>query len=339
MDIEFEFLVNLALDQKVSWAKLKLFLDDMTPTYEKSKKLNNVLLTSLESLHSKTKKNYAPEMSDGKDAGEQEITEKEDNECIIKENEFIETTCSYEEEQKLDQSFAEQDFSNDSDFHKTDESSIEENAEDYPKDEFVVENNDLNSEGFEEATSITFYKSTDPKTEVNFDRNEVGANLLDNAEKIIENKLYSEIIDLYDKVENEDIINGSPKVNKKQEVIVSGNKKYSCKTCGQLFSKSDYLSKHERLHTGEKPYQCNHCQKSFADSSNLKRHERIHTEERPYQCEVCSKAFKDSCALLKHKKSHTGGIIHKSVVCKTCNRAFSHSGNFTVPDLFSEGSK
>ena len=71
MDIEFEFLVNLALDQKVSWAKLKLFLDDMTPTYEKSKKLNNVLLNSLESLHSKTKKNYAPEMSDGKEAGEQ----------------------------------------------------------------------------------------------------------------------------------------------------------------------------------------------------------------------------------------------------------------------------
>ena len=51
-EVEFEFLVNLALKEKVSWPKLKSFLDDMTSTYEKSKKLNNILLTSLESLHS-----------------------------------------------------------------------------------------------------------------------------------------------------------------------------------------------------------------------------------------------------------------------------------------------
>ena len=45
----------------------------------------------------------------------------------IKEDEFIETTGSYEEERELDQSFAEQDFSNDStgpNVHKTDESII-----------------------------------------------------------------------------------------------------------------------------------------------------------------------------------------------------------------------
>ena len=76
-EVEFEFLVNLALKEKVSWPKLKSFLDDMTSNYEKSKKLNNVLLTSLESLHSKTKKNYTPEMSDGKEDGDQENTEKE----------------------------------------------------------------------------------------------------------------------------------------------------------------------------------------------------------------------------------------------------------------------
>ena len=92
----------------------------------------------------------------------------------IKEDEFIETTCSYEE-QELDQYFAEEVFSNDSegpDFHKTDDSSIEENVKDYPTDEFVVEHNDLNSEGFEEPTSPAFYKSTDPKIDETADRDD-----------------------------------------------------------------------------------------------------------------------------------------------------------------------
>ena len=63
-EVEFEFLVNLALKEKVSWPKLKSFLDDMTSTYEKSKKLNDVLLNSLEQLHSKTIQTFTQQESD-----------------------------------------------------------------------------------------------------------------------------------------------------------------------------------------------------------------------------------------------------------------------------------
>ena len=74
-EVEFEFLVNLALKEKVSWPKLKSFLDDMTSTYEKSKKLNDVLLNSLEQLHSKTIQTQTQEKTDEPETEEQEITE------------------------------------------------------------------------------------------------------------------------------------------------------------------------------------------------------------------------------------------------------------------------
>ena len=46
--------MKLALCQKVSWPSLKIFLHDLTSTFESSKELNHVLLEELQSLHSKT---------------------------------------------------------------------------------------------------------------------------------------------------------------------------------------------------------------------------------------------------------------------------------------------
>ena len=54
---EFSYLVNLALDQKVSWTMLKGFLNELVSSLEASKKLNAVLLDELQSLHSKTFEN------------------------------------------------------------------------------------------------------------------------------------------------------------------------------------------------------------------------------------------------------------------------------------------
>ena len=52
-EVDFISLVRLALTEKVSWNRLKLFLDDLASTFETSKKLNDVLLDELQTLHSK----------------------------------------------------------------------------------------------------------------------------------------------------------------------------------------------------------------------------------------------------------------------------------------------
>ena len=59
---EFSYLVNLALDQKVSWTMLKGFLNELVSSLEASKKLNAVLLDELQSLHSKTIENQSETM-------------------------------------------------------------------------------------------------------------------------------------------------------------------------------------------------------------------------------------------------------------------------------------
>ena len=50
----FKYLVKLTLNQKVSWNSLVSFLNDLTSSYEASKKLNAVLLEELQTLHLKT---------------------------------------------------------------------------------------------------------------------------------------------------------------------------------------------------------------------------------------------------------------------------------------------
>ena len=53
-EVDFKHLLRLAMTQKVSWTKLKGFLNDLTSTFEASKKLNDVLLEEIQILHSRS---------------------------------------------------------------------------------------------------------------------------------------------------------------------------------------------------------------------------------------------------------------------------------------------
>ena len=78
-ELGFKYLLNLALNEKDSWGKLKIFLEDLTLTYETSKKLNKVLLDKLESMQSNENKNKGST----DERKEEEIVENDSEDDLI----------------------------------------------------------------------------------------------------------------------------------------------------------------------------------------------------------------------------------------------------------------
>lgn len=80
-----------------------------------------------------------------------------------------------------------------------------------------------------------------------------------------------------------------------------------CDICGLRLRSNSHLSRHKRVHSGEKPYSCPTCGQKFAQRYNMmthyKVHQGIHRPTKTHKCTECNSNFKSKAKLQDHIKS------------------------------------
>lgn len=85
---------------------------------------------------------------------------------------------------------------------------------------------------------------------------------------------------------------------------------HRCSTCGNKFSDSSELRKHQRLlHPRERPYKCQQCDASFSEKGNLNKHiKSCHQKLRDFACDECHARFAFQDGLTRHVD-----MVHRNV--------------------------
>ena len=307
-----EAVILMSLKNEISWKMLDLFLEELTPTLDKSKQVIKILVKELQALQSSIQKMKA-ECDCHKMIGTADTTKDSEQEYNTQ-MEIIEPECQLEIENNLSQNNKDMisDVPKDDSFtasksdnevlrnriHSDDLNSIE-LVEEFKDQLYTFIGNDVESYDKEERHEVIYLNEDQAQVDI---------------DKETEKKQFHCTFCQKSFRKSGHL--------KNHERIHTGEVPFECNTCKKRFKQIGHLKTHERFHTGEKPFICKACKKGFATSSALKVHERIHSGEKPYICKTCKKGFTQSYDLKKHERIHTGEMPFK---CKTCQKLFSYN--------------
>ena len=354
--VDYSYFIKMALEKKITWNMLAFFLNDLTPTLEKSKQVIEILLKELQMLQSKLE--------------EIEIDDKEIIEVLPEES--VANNVSIEADSVYDQTKLNHNKSNirsemnsfDGDQSGKDgiesdhDSSVEYTNE--PKDLIEMNVNEIkfNIEGNVDSNIISVENPTtavndNEETEVasvyeklalfsdeEINLEEKAKNMNCNDEDSVEKVSKNETIDQNDepKPMETEIVESGKKISEckicgiivkhlKVHMNVHSDKKPKCKVCNKTFSRPDNLKAHEKVHIVEKSFKCKSCSDCFRTILDLKKHERIHDDVNSFKCEPCGKVFSIVSDLKKHQVKHSE---ERPFHCKTCDASFKSKHSLNI---------
>ena len=323
-NVDFKYFVKLAMNKKISWNLLISLIDESTPTLEKSKELNKILVEELRKIQSNLEdiQNFEQNVQNNAIPINDFTNEEENNdqgEVVDDLSKVIEMKQSVAEVPEIECIFCDKIFLDSSTFQKHLETHMTKRNKGKPlKNVAQVPN-------LKQKIEIIFdqnfdFEACDPQNNSDFtdtekiqqDRDLVSAIEESEKGKSSNNTDHNKDIDSnYDKDQNS----------------VSGNgnlqNPFKCVTCEMTFTRRYNLSRHEKTHFAGKTLKCKICYKRLSEDY-LAKHEKNHfakEEQNLVECDICGKKF-TSLALKTHVRNTHNNDSH-TFDCEICGRKYT----------------